>query len=361
MADLERRLAIQVARHSNGAAAPDVCDHVATARVTIHRVASISQTVAAVALLAWLPLQAGRVRTAIRLPVERASNVFFARVTINGIGPFWFTVDTGATLTVIDPAAAKLASLVVREARPRGNVGVSADDVSVATTSGARIEIGGAPVFAPPQLFVVPVRANAGYLGHAVDGVLGTDFLSRHVVEFSYAESHVTLQPSSAPLKGTTASVPVTTDGNCLVATATLTLPDGEQVAARLLIDTGSNSALTLTSPFVRRHRLTTRFPSRERSATVGINGIDFSPVVKLTSVAFGSTVIDAPDAALSQAAAGLNASEDFDGMIGGELLRRFTLTVDYPRQRMILNDSSGGASSGDLSFGVHSRVDGRR
>jgi Aspartyl protease len=212
----------------------------------------------------------------------------------------------------------------------------------VATTSGARIKVGGAPVFAPPQLFVVAVRANAGYLGHAVDGVLGTDFLSRHVVQFRYAESRVTLQPSSAPQKGITTSVPLTADGNHLIATATLTLPDGDQVAARLLIDTGSNSALTLTSPFVRRHRLTTRFPSRQRSATVGINGIDFSPVVTLTSVAFGRTVIGAPDAALSQAVAGLNASEDFDGMIGGELLRRFTVTVDYPGRRLAFDDPRG-------------------
>jgi hypothetical protein len=82
---------------------------------------------------------------------------------------------------------------------------VSAGDVSVATTSGARIKVGGARVFAPPQLFVVAVRANAGYLGHAVDGVLGTDFLSRHVVEFRYAESRVTLQPPPAPQRISTA------------------------------------------------------------------------------------------------------------------------------------------------------------
>ena len=69
-----------------------------------------------------------------------------------------------------------------------------------------------------------------------------------------------------------------------------------------------------------------------------------------LTSVAFGSIVLGAPDAALSQAAAGLNASEDFDGIIGGELLRRFTLTVDYPRQRMILDDPRGeGAGAAKL------------
>ena len=128
-------------------------------------------------------------RTPIPVPVERASNVFFARTTVNGVGPFWFTVDTGATLTVIDPDAAKRAGLVVRNTGRRPNVGVTAGDVSTATTAGARIEVGGVPGFAPPYLYVVAVRANAGYLGHTVDGVLGTDFLRRYIIEFHYAES----------------------------------------------------------------------------------------------------------------------------------------------------------------------------
>jgi predicted aspartyl protease len=304
------------------------------------RVTSTGRTLAAAAILVWLaPRQAPA--TAIALPVERASNVFFARATINGVGPFWFTVDTGATLTVIDPDAAKRARLVVRQAGRRTNVGVTAGDVSTATTSGARIEIGGVPAFAPPQLYVVAVRANAFYLGHTVDGVLGTDFLRPHIVEFHYAESRVTLRPPSAGPPDHGASVPLTAEGNVLIAPSMLTLPDGDRLPARLLIDTGSNGALTLTSPFVRRHRLTARFPSREASATVGINGIEFSPVVTLASLAFGSAVIGAPNAALSRAAAGLNASDEFDGLIGGELLRQFTVTVDYPGQRLILDDPS--------------------
>src|SRR5262245_32960838 len=185
----------------------------------------------AAAMACWLLLpQADRAPAPIPLPVERASNVFFARATINGRGPFWFTVDTGATLTVIDPAAATRAELVVRDAGRRPNVGITAGDVAMATTSGARIQVGDAPVFAPTELFVVPVRANAGYLGHAVDGVLGTDFLRRHIVEFQYAASRVALHAPMAALNRTGPPVEFTIEGNLLVTTATLGLPDGERL-----------------------------------------------------------------------------------------------------------------------------------
>ena len=276
---------------------------------------------------------------AIPLPVEIASNVFFARVTVNDRGPFWFTVDTGATLTVIDPAAAARAKLVVRDAGRRANVGIAAGDMAMATTSGARINVAGLPVFAPATLYVVAVQNNAAYLGHAIDGVLGTDFLSRHIVLLDYGAGRASVLPPAridpAVRQG---AVTFTLEGNVLVAPAIITLPDGERVTARLLIDTGSNGALTLTSPFVRQHDLVARFPSRQRNAAVGINGTVFSPVVALTSVAFGDAAIARPNAALSSATTGLDASTDFDGIIGAELLRQFTVTIDYPRRRLIFS-----------------------
>lgn len=255
--------------------------------------------------------------------------------------------STGATLTVIDPATAARVGLETRAAGRRANVGVTAGDIELATTTGARFDVTGLAPFAPSLLYVVPVRGNAGFLGHQVDGVLGTDFLRRYVVKFDYAAGRVTLwRPAftGSDTGSDAGGIPVMLEGNVLVAPATTVFTDGTRTTARLLIDTGSSGALTLTTPFVRRHRLVQRFESRRASATVGINGMTFSPVITLTSVLFGDAVISQPNASLSQATAGLNASDDFDGIVGAELLRQFTVTVDYPRRRLVF--SSEGAST---------------
>ena len=271
------------------------------------------------------------------VPAEIASNVFFARVAVNGAGPFWFTVDTGATLTVIDPAAAARAKLIVRSTGRRANVGVAAGETMLATTTGARLEVAGVAPFSPELLYVIDVQANARLLGHQIDGVLGTDFLSRHVIQFDYATGRVSIASSpSADTTGRASGVPLTIDGNFLVAPATLTLPDQRHITARLLIDTGSNGGLTLTSPFVRRHQLTPRAPSHQMNLAVGVNGVVTSPVVVLPSIAFGDAAMSSVNAALSQAATGLDASEDFDGLIGAELLKSFCVTVDYPARRLL-------------------------
>ena len=291
-----------------------------------------------VALWSAVPSQKPAAVREIVLPTERASNVFFVRTTINGDGPFWFTVDTGATLTVLDPSTAARLNLPTRSAGRR-SVGVTASDTEMATTTGATLEIDGLVPFSPPLMYVISVQGNAGALGHQIDGVLGTDVLRRYQVTFDYAAGRVSVRPgvpAAGPIQP--ASIPVTLTGNMLVAPATITLPDRSSLAARLLLDTGSNGAVTLTTPFVRRHTLPERFQTRELTATVGISGVAFSPVVVLPSVAFGDATMPDVRAALSTATSGLAASTDFDGIIGAASLRRFVVTVDYPGRRLILD-----------------------
>jgi len=300
------------------------------------------------ALLAVVPVSAvlaARQSTAgaIELPVERASNVFFARTMINGAGPFWLTLDTGATLTVLDPATVGKLGLPTTAAGQFANVGVAQGVTEMATTSGATLHVGSAPAFSPSPAYVVSVGASGGFK-RQIDGVLGTDFLRRFVVEFNYDLGRVVLHPAGAfAYEGDGIRVPMTVQGNVLLSRAELTLPNGDAVPARLLIDTGSSQGLTLNSPFVAQHRITERVerPAKPNmntraSVSIGINGLIASPMVSMPSVAFGGAMIANPDVALSSATEGLTASTSFDGIIGAALLKQFTVIVDYPRREII-------------------------
>src|SRR5438552_5920841 len=61
------------------------------------------------------------------VPVERAGNIFFARAAVNGKpAPLWFTLDTGANLSVLDPAVARALHIVVSDAGRQAAVGTGA-------------------------------------------------------------------------------------------------------------------------------------------------------------------------------------------------------------------------------------------
>jgi predicted aspartyl protease len=263
--------------------------------------------------------------------------VFFARATIDGRGPFWLTVDTGATLTVLDPATVAGLGLTTRPSDVRPDVGVGAGTTRVATASGAAIRAGAAEPFHPSPLYVVGVREAEAALGHRIDGVLGHDFLEQYVVEFDYREGRVRLHPPGTIAGGGAAPVAMLTSGNRVVVVATLHLSDGARLAARLLVDTGSSSGISLNSPFAGQHGLEARFPSTELSAAVGVNGMTVRSVMYLTGVSIGATELPVTRVALSRDRTGLSASTEFDGVIGAAVLRHFTVVVDYHRQELTL------------------------
>jgi predicted aspartyl protease len=277
------------------------------------------------------------------LPTERSSNVFFARATINGDGPFWLTVDTGATLTVLDPSAARRLGLDVRDSAASAHVGVASEATRLATASGVTIRLGDAPPFTPAPIYVLPVRAAASALGHHIDGILGADFLQGFVVDFDYRHDVVRLfRPARPPLMPA-APVFVGFTGNVLTATAMVHLTREEEVATRLLVDTGSSSGVSLNTPFVRRHRLEDRSdsgPGRrglELSVAIGVNGVTSRGVLPIAGVRVGGTDLRVPKIALSREAVGLSASTDFDGILGAAVLSAFRVVIDFPNQRLWL------------------------
>ncbi|HEY8226090.1 MAG TPA: PDZ domain-containing protein, partial [Pyrinomonadaceae bacterium] len=73
----------------------------------------------------------------------------------------------------------------------------------------------------------------------------------------------------------------------------------------------------------------------------VGAGGEQKLVVGRVKNVQLGPFTIDSPILSLSQDTQGFGASEESDGILGGEVLRRFKVILDYSRQRLILEPNS--------------------
>lgn len=107
------------------------------------------------------------------------------------------------------------------------------------------------------------------------------------------------------------------------------------------MIDTGFMGALILNRPFVEKSGL---LPPDEQTTPFelcGIGGTSKTRIGTLESLRLGSADVKAPVTLFSQAAEGNLSREDFDGMIGNALLRRFKVVFDYSRSRMFLESST--------------------
>ena len=126
------------------------------------------------------------------------------------------------------------------DAGRQSGVGTGTANTQLGRVPGASISVGPLPAFTPATMFVVPVREMSGVLNHQIDGVLGVDFMRRHVVEFNYAAGAVIFHdPRFFVYQGYAQVLPIELHENLLVVAASLTMPDGETLPVRLLIDTG--------------------------------------------------------------------------------------------------------------------------
>lgn len=186
-----------------------------------------------------------------------------AKVMINGMGPFQFMVDTGATTTVI--AARHLTTLGTK---PLGQVTV------VGTTGTASMPLvrldklqTGAVTKPDLDVAVLPDSELAGE-----DGILGGDvFVGRRLV-FDIRGKSVRIEPGKREVRATAL-------GNMRVRNGLLAEIDGRvgSVAARLMLDTGAQNCIAnmaLSDALLKHH------PKLQRVNKARIYGVTGHKVV---------------------------------------------------------------------------------
>ena len=177
-------------------------------------------------------------------------------------------------------------------------------------------------------------------------GVLGYDTLQLVVVQIDYQGRRVRFcdRRSFHPPHDAEEFV-LRMDGN--VPTIEVEI---EGIEAWVHVDTGSNSSLDLTAPFVEEHGLLedeSRGPL-EDSGMQGVGGMAHSQRGTLKSLQIGSFRFEDLPANFNQQGEGLFGSSEVAGVLGAEVLSRFTLTLDYLARRLWLKPNVKYQASGD-------------
>jgi Aspartyl protease/PDZ domain len=264
------------------------------------------------------------------VPFRLLNNHIYVEATVDGKGPYTFIVDTGGH-TLLSPHLIREVGL-----KPIGEAVTSGAGEKHGTTGFVRfgeIAIGGARL-RNQDGFATDIYDKA-IEGIPVDGMVGFELVRRMVTTIDYGRNVITLTRPDRFETGSDSGVRVPFVFYDHVPNVPGRIGD---LPARFAIDTGSRSALDITSPFVASHRLRDHFTAGTVAITgYGVGGPARSYVVRIPSVAIGSITIEDPVVDLSEAHSGAFSDPNFDGNVGSALLKRFVVTFDYDRQFMYL------------------------
>jgi PDZ domain len=254
---------------------------------------------------------------AAEIPAEFIRNLVFLPVRVNQSQPSLFLLDS----------MAKTSSIDVERAR---ELGVSSARAPILNLNGVDIRLADLPATS---------REDFGSnVGRPFEGALGNDFFSRVVVEIDYARRAVRLyDPAAYKYSGQGAVFPLVFAGGTPVLQAKFSVPKGKDLKADFLVNTSLDASTVIADSYAEKHHIFAAhfktLPDVDHSSGSGAPAV----VGRLKEFQLGHFTIEDSLATFMEEAMPRSSGLSLAGEIGGGMLRRFTVVLDYPHKEMIL------------------------
>jgi len=245
-----------------------------------------------------------------------------------------FILDTGYSMTMLPPGLGDALQL-----RRRGEVTIVgiAGEEEANVFEGPRMEFNGL-TWTLRRVAAFPESGR----GRKREGILGSGFFRRFVVEIDQRAKSVTLhEPGAFQYAGEGEILPLRfkRGSSTPIVTASINATNEGAVQGEFEVDTGCDSALCLARDFTDRHRLVP--PDARSSGRTGVGGGTRTRAGRLASLHLGKLRVERPSAEFFEQ--GSPADDGLAGHIGLEAFRDFKSIFDYSRQRLILEPLASG------------------
>ena len=298
------------------------------------RLASIPRALALLSLTApaWSAQGAEAPAPLAELALNTAFGLPLIEVSVDGSAPRLVGVDTGATQTFLDRGWLEELEVPIQE---MGSSQQPGGVVRIGRATGLDLGLGDSS-WTGRAVGAVDMQHLEGAIGLRLYGILGHDLFRAFVVELDYGAGVLRLhKPATFVAAESGEEIPLTFVGTKPLVAMRITRRDGTELEASILLDTGSTQALTLAPHF--RPRVLVPGQARLEARGWGFGGKDSIGLQLRTRAArLGSHVFENL-VTYSRVNDGTRGKSSWDGLIGGELLRRFRVVIDYSRSVMLL------------------------
>lgn len=281
----------------------------------------------------------------VTIPIEIYNNLIVVPVVLNGALPLKFILDTGVRTAILtEKTFTDILNLAYsRKYSISGPGGEQIIDAYI--TNNVSLELPGVSGRGHALLVLAEDYLELrNYLGTDVHGILGYELFSRFIIEIDYEKKILTLSiPTHFKKRRKFQSIPIKIEDTKPYVTTSVVLSDGTQLTAKLLVDSGASHGLMLEPTSDPRIQV----PDSTVSSVIGrgLGGEITGKVGRISSLRLGTydirnAIANFPDPNSYFDSLKLGATQR-NGAIGGEVLSRFTVIFNFPKEEMYIKKNS--------------------
>ena len=276
------------------------------------------------------------------IPFEFVTRHILIKVRINNSAPLSFILDTGDKVAIIDIGKAKSLGLTLEGSVNVGGAG--AGTLKGSMVRDATLNVVGLDGITQPVVMAIPLDGFAPRFGHAIDGIIGADFIGQFAMEIDYPGRVLRFYDKAKfDYSGSGEAIPLTfVHGGYPVIASEILIAGRQPIKGRFVVDIGSGAALALHRPFVEREELLAATPKTIRAiGSGGAGGKVTGRSGRIAGIRIGRHLIENLPTLFSEDKTGAFANSELQGNIGALILSKFKVIFDYSRARMILEPNA--------------------
>lgn len=281
----------------------------------------------------------------VQIPIEVYNNLVVVPVVLNDALPLKFILDTGVRTSILTQKTFS-DILNLPYSRKYTISGPGGDKlVDAYVTNNVSLDLPGISGRGHAMLVLAEDYLELrNYLGTDVHGILGYELFSRFIIEIDYQKKLLTLMtPDRFHKRSKFQTLPMVIEDTKPYIVLPIVLHDGTAMEAKLLMDSGASHGLMLETTSDSRIKV----PEQTVSSLLGrgLGGEIHGKVGRIKSLTIGTNTLENvvanfpdPNSYIDSIKVG-NIFRN--GAIGGEIMSRFTIIFNFPKERVYVKKNS--------------------
>lgn len=259
-------------------------------------------------------------------PFEFRQGMIFVPVRLSGSKPLSFVLDTGSARMLVDRTLAKNLGL-----KPSGQgslQGAGAGRIPIEFVQNVDIGLPGLESTGY-EFSIADLQPLQTALAVRADGILGYELFRRFVVTIDYEARTLTVTlPKAFHVGESMQALPIEIRDKWAFVKGELVLPGSVTMQDNFMIDSGSGDAVD--------HPIVTKLQSRiPTQSGIGLGTAVQGATAQAISFRLGRYILSNPTLSCC------GATDETSKLIGNDVLKCFTITLDYPSARILIKPNA--------------------